>query len=182
VHSGSDKFSIYGAIRRAIRKHKAGLHVKTAGTTWLEELIGLAEANGEGLALAKDIYGEALNHVEELCAPYASVIDIDRAKLPSAAVVGKWTAAQFVAALRHDPKCREFNSHLRQLLHVGYKIAAKEGERYLGLVRACEESISRNVTGNLYDRHLKPLFVGLNSPDGNVARVEREPRAAGVAH
>src|SRR3989449_9468356 len=30
VHSGSDKFSIYALIRRAIAKHGAGLHIKTA--------------------------------------------------------------------------------------------------------------------------------------------------------
>src|SRR6266487_22658 len=53
VHSGSDKFSIYAAIRRALRKTGSGVHVKTAGTTWLEELIGLAEADGEGLDLAR---------------------------------------------------------------------------------------------------------------------------------
>lgn len=35
VHSGSDKFSIYGVIGDAIRKYDAGLHLKTAGTTWL---------------------------------------------------------------------------------------------------------------------------------------------------
>jgi len=46
VHSGSDKFSIYAPIRRALRRTGAGVHVKTAGTTWLEELIGLAEAGG----------------------------------------------------------------------------------------------------------------------------------------
>ena len=159
VHSGSDKFSIYGAIRRALQRHNAGLHLKTAGTTWLEELIGLAESNGEGLSLAKDIYAVALDHIEELCAPYASVIDIDRAKLPSAGVVAKWSAEQYAAALRHDSKCPQFNPHLRQLLHVGYKIASKKGETYLSQVRACREAISRNVTGNLYDRHLKPLFV-----------------------
>jgi hypothetical protein len=160
VHSGSDKFSIYGAIRRAIQKHNAGLHLKTAGTTWLEEIIGLAEHGGKGLALAKDIYTEALAHVDELCAPYASVIDIDRAKLPTAETVSKWSATQYVSALRHDPKNKEFNPSLRQLLHVGYKIAAKKGDVYLNLVRECEPSIARNVTGNLYDRHLKPLFVG----------------------
>ena len=44
VHSGSDKFSIYEPIRKALPKFNAGLHLKTAGTTWLEELIGLAEA------------------------------------------------------------------------------------------------------------------------------------------
>ena len=48
VHSGSDKFSIYAPIRRALKKFDAGVHVKTAGTTWLEEVIGLAEAGGEG--------------------------------------------------------------------------------------------------------------------------------------
>lgn len=161
VHSGSDKFSIYGAIRNAIQKHDAGLHIKTAGTTWLEEIIGLAEGGGRGLRLAKEIYADALAHVDELCAPYASVIDIDRAQLPSATAVSAWSAAQYAAALRHDPKCPDFNPSLRQLLHVGYKIAAKKGEVYLDLVRECEPSISRNVTGNLLDRHIKPLFVGL---------------------
>jgi hypothetical protein len=159
VHSGSDKFSIYAPIRRALARHQAGLHLKTAGTSWLEEIIGLAEAGGEGLVLAKDIYAEALAHVDELCAPYATVIDIDRAKLPAAGVVAKWTSAQYVAALRHDPKCKEFNPHLRQLLHVGYKIAAKKGQRYLDLLVACEPVIARNVITNLYDRHFKPLFL-----------------------
>ena len=85
VHSGSDKFSIYAPMRRALARFDAGVHIKTAGTTWLEEVIGLAEAGGDGLALAKEIYAGALEHVDELCAPYAAVIDIDREKLPSAA-------------------------------------------------------------------------------------------------
>jgi tagaturonate epimerase len=87
------------------------------------------------------------------------VIDIKRASLPSAVEVSKWDAAQYVAALRHDPKCQDFNPSLRQLLHVGYKIAAKKGRIYLDLVRECESSIARNVTGNLFDRHIKPLFL-----------------------
>jgi len=160
VHSGSDKFSIYAPIRAAIKKHNAGLHLKTAGTTWLEEVIGLAEAGGEGLTLAKDIYAAALEHIDELCAPYATVIDIDRSKLPSAETVSKWSSAQFVAALRHDPKCKEFNPSLRQLLHVGFKIAAKKGDRYLNMLKQCRETIARNVTGNLFDRHIKPIFLG----------------------
>ena len=160
VHSGSDKFSIYAPIHRALQRTGAGLHLKTAGTTWLEEIIGLAEAGGEGLALAKEIYAEALAHMDELCAPYATVIDIDRAKLPPAAMVAQWSAAQFAAAVRHDPKCKDFNPHFRQLLHVGYKVAANKGETYLRLVRACETTIARNVTGNLFDRHFKPLFFG----------------------
>ena len=63
VHSGSDKFSLYGPIRRALERFNAGIHVKTAGTTWLEELIGLAEAGGDGLEMAKEIYATALEHV-----------------------------------------------------------------------------------------------------------------------
>jgi hypothetical protein len=159
VHSGSDKFSLYGPIRRGLERFEAGVHLKTAGTTWLEEVIGLAEAGGKGLALAKEIYADALEHVQELCAPYATVIDIDRSKLPTANVVAGWNAEQFVAALRHDPSNPAFNPHLRQLLHVGYKVAAKKGERYLSALAECEASVSRNVTDNLYQRHIKPLFL-----------------------
>ena len=159
VHSGSDKFSIYGAIRRSIRDADAGVHVKTAGTTWLEELIGLAEAGPEGLAMAKEIYSQALDHMEELCAPYASVIDVNPKCLPSAATVNSWSAEQYAGALRHDQKNPLFNPHLRQLLHVGYKIAAKMGTRYTNMLEACESSISRNVTENLFDRHIEPLFL-----------------------
>ncbi|MBI3850956.1 MAG: hypothetical protein HY298_11870 [Verrucomicrobia bacterium] len=160
VHSGSDKFSIYAPIRKALARFDVGLHLKTAGTTWLEEVIGLAEAGGDGLAQAKEIYAEALAHVEELCAPYAAVIEIDLTKLPSKETVRDWNSEQFANALRHDPKSPSFNPHLRQLLHVGYKIAAKMGDHYLKLLKECEPTIARNVTENLYERHLRPLFVG----------------------
>jgi hypothetical protein len=162
VHSGSDKFSIYAPIRRSLTKFGAGLHIKTAGTTWLEELIGLAEGKGKGLAVAKEIYAGALEHIDELCVPYASVIDIDRAKLPSIETVNGWSPEQFASALRHDPATQSYNRHLRQLLHVGYKIAAKLGQRYLDALGECETTVSRNVTANLYDRHLKPLFLNGN--------------------
>jgi hypothetical protein len=164
IHSGSDKFSIFPVMARALRRHNAGLHLKTAGTTWLEELIGLAEAGGEGLALAREIYFEALRRMDELCAPYASVIDIDRAQLPSPEAVARWDAARFAAAVRHDPANPEFNPHMRQLLHVAYKIAAQKSERFLHLVRSRNGSISRNVTFNLLERHLKPLFLPNGSP------------------
>jgi hypothetical protein len=159
VHSGSDKFSIYEPIRRSLQKFGAGVHVKTAGTTWLEELIGLSEAGPEGLAMAKQIYTSALDHLDDLCAPYAAVIDIDPARLPSAGEVRDWTAEQYAGTLRHDQRNPLFNPHVRQLLHVGYKIAANLGDRYTDLLQSCEESISRNVTGNLYDRHIVPLFL-----------------------
>ncbi|MBN9119764.1 MAG: hypothetical protein J0I06_11505 [Planctomycetes bacterium] len=161
VHSGSDKFSIYPIMRKAIRETGAGLHLKTAGTTWLEEVIGLAEsgADGFGLNVAKEIYAKALAKKDELCAPYATVIDIDASKLPAAEAVNGWTASQFVGALRHDQSNPAFNPSFRQLLHVGFKVAAQMGDRYLKMLEACETAVSRNVTTNLYDRHLKPLFV-----------------------
>lgn len=159
VHSGSDKFSIYGPIRRALKKFDAGVHLKTAGTNWLEELIGLAEAGGDGLKLAKEIYAEAYAHREELCAPYAAVIDIDPAKLPAPDEVNRWSSTQFVTALRHDPASAAYNSSFRQLLHVGFKVAAKLGDRYLNLLRAEEPTIAKNVTANLFERHIKPLFL-----------------------
>jgi hypothetical protein len=160
VHSGSDKFSLYAPMRRALAQFGAGLHIKTAGTTWLEEVIGLAEVGGSGLSLAKELYAGALNHVEELCAPYASVIDIDRGKLPTASTVNTWTSEQYVVALRHDPSNPGFNSHFRQLVHVGYKMAAVMGSRYLDALEAHEEAVSRNVTHNLFERHIRPLFMG----------------------
>ena len=160
VHSGSDKFSIYPAIHAALKNFDAGVHLKTAGTTWLEELIGLAEAGGQALALAKEVYAEAFAHREELCAPYATVIDIDPAKLPSPETVNHWTSEQYTSALRHVQSNPEYNPSLRQLLHVGFKVAAKMGTRYLDLLDANEPVIAKNVTENLYDRHIVPVFFG----------------------
>jgi hypothetical protein len=160
VHSGSDKFSIYKAIHGGVTKFNAGVHLKTAGTNWLEELIGLAEAGGEGLAIAKEVYTEALAHKDELTGPYATVIDIDDSQLPSAEEVNGWTSEQYTAALRHDQSNRAYNPSFRQLLHVGFKIAAKLGPKYINALEANEDVIARNVTENLYERHIKPVFLG----------------------
>ena len=161
VHSGSDKFSIYKAIHDAVKRFNAGVHLKTAGTTWLEELIGLAEAGGTGLQIAKEVYAEAYSHREELCAPYATVIDIDPAQLPKPEEVNRWTSEQYTSALRHDQSNKAYNPSFRQLLHVGFKVAAKMGDRYLKALEANEEVVARNVTTNLFERHIKPLFLGL---------------------
>jgi hypothetical protein len=160
VHSGSDKFSLYPVIRRTLAATGAGVHLKTAGTTWLEELIGLAEAGGAGLDLVREIYAAAVDHVEELCGPYATVIDIDRSRLPAAAELARWPGPRLAATIRHVPTHGDFNPHVRQLLHVAFKLAAKQGTRYTNLLDAHREIVGRQVTENLYARHLKPLFVG----------------------
>ena len=159
VHSGSDKFSIYGAINKALRKFDAGLHVKTAGTTWLEELAGLAIAEGEGLRIARRIYAEAFKRMDELTPPYATVIDIDKGRLPSPEVVAEWNGKRFAEALRHDQSCGRYNPDLRQLLHVGYKVAAEMGTEFTDAVANCERIIGPHVTENIYQKHIKPIFI-----------------------
>ena len=159
VHSGSDKFSIYPIIGNALRNTGAGLHLKTAGTTWLEELVGLAESGGEGLELAKHIYTNALKNVDALCSPYASVIDIDINQLPSSENVNDWSGDKYANTLRHVQDHSEFNQHFRQLLHIAFKLAAKEGVRYTDLLKSNAEIVGKNVTENLYDRHFKRIFI-----------------------
>jgi hypothetical protein len=161
VHSGSDKFSLYGPIHRAITRHNAGLHLKTAGTTWLEEVIGLAMAGGEGLAIAKDVYRAAYDRFAELSAPYATVIDIDHDKLPTPDTVEGWSGEMFADTLRHDRRNPRFNLHFRQLVHVAFKVAAEMGNRYTDALDTYREIISEQVTTNIYERHLKPVFVGV---------------------
>jgi hypothetical protein len=160
VHSGSVKFSLYPIIHGAIRKHNTGLHLKTAGTTWLEELIGLAMAGGAGLATAKQVYVKAYDRIDELCKPYETVIDIDKAKLPDPRTVLSWTSAEYANALRHNQKDPRYNLHFRQLLHVGYKVAAEMGDSYLQMLKDSREIIGKNVTENLFDRHIRLIFLG----------------------
>ncbi len=159
VHLGSDKFSIYSAIRRALRKFDTGIHLKTAGTTWLEELIGLAEAGGDGLALAKEIYREALGRFTEMCAPYTTVIDIDTDQLPSPERVDCMSGTEYAATLRHDASDPRYNPHFRQLLHVGFKVAAEMGDRFLDTLRHHSDVVGQDVTENLFERHIRPLFL-----------------------
>ena len=121
--------------------------------------FGLAEAGGDGLALAKEIYAHAYGQREALCGPYAAVIDIDPQRLPTPTVVDAWTSEQFVSALRHDQANPAFNNHLRQLLHVGFKVAAKLGRRYLDLLEKFETVVAKNVTENLFERHIRPVFL-----------------------
>lgn len=163
VHSGSDKFALYPVIHRALKKTNAGLHLKTAGTTWLEEVIGLAAAGGEGLMAAKEIYAVSLARYDELCGPYLTVINIDRARLPLPAQVNLWTSTDFVHALQHVQSRKEYNTHFRQLVHVGYKVAAEMGPRFQGLLGECRDTIEANVTTNILERHIRPLFLGASS-------------------
>jgi len=159
VHSGSDKFSLYPIIKEVIQSNNAGLHIKTAGTTWLEEIIGLALAGGEGLDIAKKIYHKSINRYDELCGPYASVIDINKDNLPTEEVVNSWDGESFARALRHDQSCPDYNPDVRQLLHVGYKVAAEMKDIFYPALEKYADTIAEQVSQNIYDRHMKPLFL-----------------------
>jgi tagaturonate epimerase len=160
VHTGSDKFSIYPVMRDILAKHNAGIHLKTAGTTWLEELAALAEAGWNGLTIANLIYRRAYDHREELCGPYAAVIAIDVNQLPAPDDVEQLSGPAFAAMVRHDPGSEAYNPHARQLLHLAFKIAAEMGDAFYRVLDAHDEAIAPHVTANLYRRHILPLFGG----------------------
>ncbi|ADE53484.1 tagaturonate epimerase family protein [Coraliomargarita akajimensis] len=158
VHSGSDKFSLYPIIHELVVKHAAGLHMKTAGTTWLEEVIGLAEAGGDALEFVKRLYIEALDHVDALTAPYATVLDITPSELPTAEQASEWTSEQVIGMVAHEQDHPLFNSSLRQFLHVAFKLAAKTGDEYLGLLKQHAEIVNRRVYENLHHKHIIKAF------------------------
>ncbi len=159
VHSGSDKFSIYPVIGQLLKKHGRGIHVKTAGTTWLEEVIGLSIAGDDGLKLAKAIYADAYRRKDALCAPYATVIDIKDEQLPTPEIVEQWSGGQFAAALRHIPGHPQYNPGFRQLVHVGFKVAAEMGQTYTDALKKHREVIAACVAENIYDRHIRRVFA-----------------------
>ena len=158
IHSGSDKFSIYPIMGRLLRKYDAGIHIKTAGTTWLEENIGLALADASSLALAKRIYCSALGRMSELAVPYATVIDIDAAALPTPSEVDGWSAEQYARALRHNPSDPLYNPSFRQLIHVSYKIAAELGDEFYPALEKHTDVIGTEVIENICTRHIARLF------------------------
>ncbi len=102
---------------------------------------GADRPRGGGRQRARDCQGglrEAYAHADELMKPYAAVIDIDRARLPLPGMVEGWTSDEYTSALRHDTGNPAYNQSLRQLLHVGFKVAAKMGDRYLRELEAHE--------------------------------------------
>jgi hypothetical protein len=158
IHSGSDKFAIYPYIGSIVKEHDKGIHLKTAGTTWLEEVIGLAESGGEALAFCKEIYIKSLEKIDELCGPYADVIDIKISSLPSANEVSEWGGSKFAASLRHVPGNNDYNPNMRQLIHVAYKLAALKMDEFYRLLEANEKTVSKCVYENIYNRHICRLF------------------------
>jgi len=159
IHSGSDKFSIYPVIGELIQKYAKGINVKRAGTTCREEGIGLAMSNDEeAIDLVKAFYSSAIGRFDELCAPYATVIDIDKGKLPSTKEVERWTGEKLANTLRHIPSHPDYDPNFRQLIHVSFKVAAEYGNEYYEALKTHKAIVGKQVTENIYERHIKRLF------------------------
>jgi hypothetical protein len=110
------------------------------------------------------------------------VIDIDEASLPTPAEAQRWTAEQWVDALRHNRESPQYNRSLRQLMHVAFKIAAKMGPRYIAMLEQHEERVAEHVTANLFDRHIRPVFLGSNfgSRPAQTNGVQNDTQSAGI--
>lgn len=162
IHSGSDKFSIYPVMGDLIRQYDAGIHVKTAGTTWLEEVIGLCLSDREGVTFVQNLYLEARARLTELCAPYSDVIWIDPEQLPER--LCGYSGPEIADMLRHDPVHPAYNQHMRQLMHVGYKLAAENLEAFENLLQRHHEVIARQVEDNIFERHIRRLFDPQQTP------------------
>jgi hypothetical protein len=146
LHSGSDKFRIYDAVARETR----GLvHLKTAGTSYLEALRTVAAADpalfGEIYAFSRDRY------------------EIDRASYHVSATLEQAPAGGQLEASAAERLLDDF--HARQVLHVtfGSVVSAKDDEgrlrfadRLMALLRREQDSYTGNLLRH-FRRHLEPF-------------------------
>jgi len=101
IHSGSDKFSIFPIIAE---KTKGKVHIKTAGTNWLEALRVIAEINS---SLFVNIYKYAVQSLSEAKKYYH--VKVDEKSAPDITGLGK----EQVSALLDIEESR-------QILHITY--------------------------------------------------------------
>jgi len=140
IHSGSDKFSIYPIIAR----HTRGLvHLKTAGTSYLEALRTVAQVEPalfrEILTLARERYAtdRATYHVSAQLINVPAPDVLSDADLPG-------LLEQFDA---------------RQVLHVTFgSVLDRFGDQLLTALRDHEEAYYRTLESH-FQRHLSPFAV-----------------------
>jgi tagaturonate epimerase len=146
LHSGSDKFSIYAI---ATRLSHGLIHLKTAGTSYLEALrtIGAIEP-----AFLKEIYTFARERYENDKVSYHVSADIKRAPLPS--TIQDWPGL-----------LNQFDA--REVLHVtfGSVLTDKTAtgdlrffDRFMGTLRANPEAYTSNLEKH-FIRHLTPFVI-----------------------
>jgi hypothetical protein len=146
LHSGSDKFSIYPVAKHQTR----GLvHLKTAGTSYLEALRTIAALDGD---LFREIYIFARQHYNTDKASYHVSAELSRAPLPKDDKDWPAILDQFDA---------------REILHVtfGSVLTDKSSEghsrfhdRFMACLRSNPEAYASNLEKH-FTRHLTPFFL-----------------------
>jgi len=146
LHSGSDKFSVYPI---AARLAKGLVHLKTAGTSYLEALRTLAALDP---GMFRAIYAFARERYDTDKATYH--VSAELAKAPAAAAVPE---SELPGLLEHF--------HAREILHVTFGSVLKETnpdgslrfkDRLFSLLRANPESYAANLEKH-FVKHLQPF-------------------------
>jgi hypothetical protein len=145
LHSGSDKFSIYPA---AMRQTRGLVHLKTAGTSYLEALRTIAALD---VAFFREIYIFARQRYETDKASYHVSAQLGRAPLPEAVTDWPGLLDQFDA---------------REILHVTFGSVLTEKtttgqkrfhDRFMAALNANPEAYASNLEKH-FIRHLKPFL------------------------
>ncbi len=148
LHSGSDKFSVYPI---AVRQAHGLVHLKTAGTSYLEALRTIAQLDP---ALFREIYIFARERYEIDKASYHVSAELQRAPRPE-----DLTDADLHTLLT------QFDA--REILHVTFGSVlttrtAQGGwlfyDRLMALLRSHPEAYAENVESH-FVRHLQPFAV-----------------------
>ena len=147
-------------MHEALKKFDAGVHLKTAGTTWLEELIGLAMAGGDGLEIAKDVYRGAWGRFDELCAPMPRWSTSIAPRCPRRRSLPAGTARPWPPHCVTKPPARLTIRTFASSCTSATRSRPRWGGRFTAALQKHSAVIAANVTHNLYERHIRPLFLG----------------------
>jgi PIN domain nuclease of toxin-antitoxin system len=146
LHSGSDKFSIYEI---AARETQGLVHLKTAGTSYLEALRTVAQVQPD---LLRDIYAFSLEQYETDRASYHVSAELQRAPSPT-------DLADTAVPMLLD----QFDA--RQILHVtfGSVLTAQDAsgsrrfyDRIMEVLQSLPEAYAANLKAHFL-RHLRPF-------------------------
>ena len=140
LHSGSDKFSVFSTVGRVTGGH---VHVKTAGTNWLEALAVLAEADP---ALYRRAHRFALAHRAEAEKYYH--VSTDVREIPD---IGLESDAYLPEYLRQPAS--------RQTMHIAYGLLLAEDwfrDGFFRLLDEREEEYYARLEAHI-GRHLRYL-------------------------
>ena len=141
VHSGSDKFAVYPTVGRETRHY---LHLKTAGTSWLEAVTVISRKDPQ---LYRDMHQCALDNVADMLKLYHITADFN--KIPALSTLSDAE----LPALMTMPEAR-------QLLHINYGpiLTGNLRERFFKAMHKFEADYDAQIEAH-FDKHLTLLGV-----------------------